>query len=178
MAIIGAFAYIQFAEASLTVDQPALINQYRAYQLFASTTNEAITSTSTNATSTNIVSYFNANGVLVTGFADLRGAKEAVFYFSVSTTTGGTTGTSTFTVQVSPDGVNWQNFNRLVQDVATTATPAYVGSVQLPASGPTATTTSDYYMDLTGGYMEVRCISAQANLSLATNAGCELGVTY
>lgn len=74
------------------------------------------TATTTSATST-------ANILREEQRLTVAGAKKVVFYFSRGGATGPNTGSSKFEVEVSPDGTNWYDFNRLfLTDVSQTAT--------------------------------------------------------
>ena len=98
--------------------------------------------TSTNATTTNDAGFFN-----------ISGAKRVEVFFQHGGIATTSTGTSTFSVQVSPDGVNWYNFGRLVS--STSSTPTIQPSSLLPA----ATSTEMYGLDLrTDAFYGLRCI--------------------
>lgn len=74
------------------------------------------TATTTSATST-------ANILREEQRLTVAGANKVVFYFSRGGATGPNTGSSKFEVEVSPDGTNWYDFNRLfLTDVSQTAT--------------------------------------------------------
>lgn len=77
---------------------------YKLYTFF--------TATSTTATSTNTT---DESGALV-----IAGAEKVNVFFSRGDSTGtGNTGTSTFSIQASPDGSTWYNFGKLVQATST-----------------------------------------------------------
>lgn len=103
------------------------------------------TATTTTATSTNTT---DGSGYMV-----VAGAKRVDMYFSRGDTTGqGNVGVSKFRIQVSPDGVNFFDFSRLIgSDVSATATT----SISIGA----ATSTTFSAMDLrTDAFYAIRCI--------------------
>ncbi len=182
LGLIAAFSFFWYSEktsASITMDQGAPSDAYKVYELFASSTAETTLATTTSATSTNIVAYADSSGRIINGAADVRGAKKVVVYFSQGGLTSANTGTSTFSVQTTRDGTNWQNYSMLITDTTNTnaQTLTRVSSVTLPGgvTGIHATTTVDYALDLTGGYQAIRCI---ALLTGSSEQGCAVGVTY
>lgn len=148
----------------ITADTPGVTpNLYRLQEMLASTTAPSVVATSTNATSTNINAYFDSSGRLDNGAMVIAGAKKVTLYF----TRGGAfaaanTGTSTYFIQVSRDGTNWTNFNKLVAATSTTISNANeLQNVTIGATVPgnVATTTQVYSMDLTNeAYFSMRCI--------------------
>ena len=75
--------------------------QTQNYQTF-----NFLSATTTTATSTNLT----GGG----GYFKIAGAKKVSFYFSRGGANGANTGSSKFEVEVSPDGTNWYDFNRLM----------------------------------------------------------------
>lgn len=152
--LVALFSYPVMSLAGLiTLDAPAVTaNTFRTYEFFASSTAPSTVATTTSATSTDITSYFDSSGRLDNGYFVIAGAKEVTFYFSRGGATNPNTGTSRFEVEVSPDGSNWYDFNRLIlNDVTGTGTT----SVSIVA----ATSTTIAGMDLTkNSYYAVRCI--------------------
>lgn len=158
------------ASASIAVDTSAPTDRYLMYELFASTTAETTIATTTSATSTNIIPYFDSSGRLVSGAADLRGAKRATFFFTRGDTSGqGNTGKSVFRVQVSRDGTNWNDYSYLIgTDVAETAT----STVTISA----ATSTTVVSMDLLKhSFFSARCIVVETTDGEHT---CSAAVQY
>lgn len=170
------------ARGAQTNDATTISNQYRVYDLLASTTINgtsviAQVGTSTTATSTNAMGYSDANGIVFDGSANIAGAKKVEVYFSRGAAYGGSMfGTSTYAIQVSPDnGTSWYYFNRLV--VSTTSPTSQIANMFVASSDPTmnssitidngvagvfATTTLHYSMDLTyEGFQKMRCIARQ-----------------
>lgn len=115
------------------------VNTYKQFT-FMTATSTIGTATSTNTT--------DGGGYLVTA-----GAKNVVLYFSRSATSTNN-GSSSFSIQTSPEGVTWNNYNTLEQNVATSTYPAVLSSVSI-ASG--TSTTMVYMKNL--GFYAVRCIS-------------------
>lgn len=184
-------ASIQQAHGSLLDDEPAISNQFRAFNLFASSTVESVIATSTNATSTNLTAYSDSQGRIIDGSADVRGAK----HIDVYATRGGTfaaanTGTSTYSIQgTSGDGI-WYYVNRLLTSTSSpTASPGLVNGVlqsdpnlaNLPTIGATApgnaaTSTLHLIVDPTSlNYRALRCVSTR--LVDGANS-CQMVVTY
>ncbi len=157
LAIVGVLAICAYlapmnAGASIAVNNTAISNQYRLYNLFASTTAESTLATTTSATSTNITAYFDSAGNLIDGTVDLRGAKKVTLYFSRDAGTGGNAGKSVFRVQTSRDGTNWDDFNKLVgADVSATAT----STVTISAATSTVVVGMDILKD---SFFKARCI--------------------
>lgn len=151
--ILGVFAaaaialYATTAFGAITSDESTAAPQagglYRQYTFLSATT--------TSATSTDVVAGFDADGRYDNGSLTISGAKKVTLLFSRGDN-GGNTGTSTFSVQVSPNGTDWYNFDRLIgSDVSATA----ASSVSIAA----ATSTVYASMDLTNHtFKSLRCI--------------------
>ena len=100
-----------------------LVGTFRTYDFFASSTPGAIPttlSTTTDATSTKIPAFTDVNGRIDNGYFIVKGAKRVEVDFTRGGETGNNTGTSTFTIEVSPNGSDWFSFNRLRQATSTT----------------------------------------------------------
>lgn len=130
------------------------------FTFFASSTAQTSFATTTSATSTNILPYFDSNGRLDNGYFVIAGAKKVTVYFSRGDTTGqGNTGSSTFNLQVTtkanPTASDWFNFSKLVQATSTTEQPT--------AGIAAATSTLRYGMDIDyDSVYAVRCIVIEA----------------
>lgn len=162
------FAVIQAAQGYLTTQQETPANAYVEKYFFATTTSMTWYATTTSATSTWITAYNDANGRIDNGALDIRGAKGVTWYFSRGGATGPNTGSTKFEVEVSPDGTNWYDYNKLIQATSTT--------VQTTATISAATSTVRFTMDLTGeSYMWARCIIIEATDG---DHGCSATVTY
>lgn len=137
--------------AEITKQETAPVDEVVNYRFFATSTTDVQLATTTSATSTNITPYFDANGKLDSGFADLRGAEKATFYFGRAFS-GGNAGNTRFEIEVSNDGTNWYDFNKLRgADISSTATTTYT----IVAS----TTTVPVSLDLTyDTFNFARCI--------------------
>lgn len=175
---------VSVARGAQVADQPALVNQFRATNVLASTTFNGstvleTTATTTNATSTNMASYADSTGAIFDGSFDGRGIKRLDVYMTRGGVFGAATlGTSTFAVQ-GFDGVNWQYVNRML--LATTSPTASfgvqngvfgsdpnLGSTNVPTIGDTngstvdATTTVHLIIDATTlNYQKYRCIATR-----------------
>ena len=129
------------AFAEVTSDDGTPLSRVVSYRFFATSTTDVQLATTTSATSTNITPYFDANGRLDSGFADIRGAEQVTLYFGRAYG-GGNAGATLYKVQVSDDGTNWLDWSKLRgPDVSSTATTTYTISA--------ATTTVAVSMDLT-----------------------------
>lgn len=126
-----------------------LIGTFREYDFFASSTPGAIptdTSTSTTANSTSINPYFDVNGRYDNGTLDIRGVKKVQLYVA-------TNGSAKFDIDVTPNGTDWYNFNKLLgSDVSSTATTTVTTG---PNNGG-ATTTVSMKLD-NDTFKEMRC---------------------
>ena len=162
------------AKGALSTDVPSLVNNYRVYDLFASTTAETTLATTTSGNSTGITAYADSSGRIIDGTADLRGAKKVTLYFSQGGLTHANTGTSTFSVQTSRNGSDWNTNNMLIAATSTSPTFAYVSQLVTYNVGP-ATTTRVYFMEDFGGYSKLRCV---VTIVGTTEAGCAVAVTY
>lgn len=126
------------------------------FNFFASTTGQTNFATTTTATSTSIIPYFDSNGRLDNGYFVIAGAKKVTIYVSRGDTSGqGNTGTSTFNLQITskanPTSSDWFNFSKLVQATSTTEQPT--------AAIAAATSTLRYGMDIDyDSVYAVRCI--------------------
>lgn len=131
--------------ASVTATRPTQPTGYIQNYTFFNATTTSATSTDRATTSPNGWGMFN-----------IAGAKNVAFYFSRADS-GGNTGSSTFKVQVTPDGTNWYDYNTLVKNVATSSYPVTEASVVIQA----ATSTVISYMANLGFY-GVRCTVVEA----------------
>src|SRR3990167_1568855 len=163
---------------SMAVDQGASINAYRVYSLFASTTAETTIATTTTATSTNINAYFDSSGRKIDGSADLRGAKKATAYFTRGGATSANTGTSTFSIQTTRNGTDYDNFSKLITNTANTNSQALtrVATVALGVDTGNGTSTVNYAIDMSNdGFQAARCV---VNETTDGEHACAIGVTY
>ncbi len=154
--------------------------------LFASSTLSTVTATGTVGTafSDQVNPFFDSNGRRFDGTLDLRGANHAEVYFTRGGAFGAqTTGTTTFTVEVTPDGTNWYTFNRLVS--ATTSPLSTISNTSIQSSaliGDTdgvtldATTTQRFSLDLNNEvYLAARC---KVVTTLNGSASCDITARY
>ena len=140
-------------------DVPVKAPTYQVYSFFASTTIGTTPTnfgTTTTATSTNIVPYFDNLGRYDAGYFVIAGAKKVSVYFDrITDPLVGNAGSSLFSVQVSPNGTDWYNWNKLSQNVATSTDQWEVGSVTISA----ATSTSIMGLDVSkDSIYAVRCV--------------------
>ena len=123
------FGKITFGDITKQIAVP--VNDYQNYRFFATSTDQTYYSTTTSALSTSITPYWTTEGRKDYGYFLTAGAKEITFFFT-------TTGTTTFSVDISDDGTNWYDYNYLRgNDVALTATTTYFLD-GLTAAGTTA----------------------------------------
>lgn len=158
-------ASIGIANAYMKVDSSVPFQRFQNYDFFvSSSTNTTLNSTTTSATSTSIgiVPYFDSLGRLDKGYMNINGARNVTFYFG---TVGSSTQSTVFSVQVSPDGTNWYNFNKLVQNVASTTNPGATISSQTVASTTVTIDSMDLRYDT---FQAVRCIAVVTNAATST----------
>jgi hypothetical protein len=117
------------------------------------------TATTTTATSTN---YSDGND---SGLFIIAGAKKVEFYFTHGGSATSSTGTSTFSVQVSPDGLNWFAYPKLV----TGTSSAVIAQVQI--QGATSTVNANLSTILTDAFYAVRCIVNEGTNTGASGDG-------
>lgn len=111
-----------------------------------------LSATTTTGNSTGITPAFDASGRYDDGSLGIAGASKVTLYFQRGDTTGqGNTGKSVFDIDVTPDGTNWYDFNKLIgNDISSTATTTVTISA--------ATSTVVYSMDLSKEtYKAIRC---------------------
>lgn len=124
--------------------------------------------TTTTATST------TASSPSDPGFLRVGGASDVIFYFTRGDTKGtGNSGSTVFKVQVTPDGVNWFDYNELGQVINTTTGDTYFTRVT-SATISAATSTLQYAMD-DMSYYGVRCIAVRTTDGEAT---CKATATF
>lgn len=141
LTLLGTAYIVKTADAALTSNGPTVQRDSFRYFTF-------FTATTTNATSTN-----TADGG---GFFQIAGAKRVELYFSRQAATTSNIGTTTFTVQVSPDGSQWYDYKKLVQPTTTVTSINY----QPSAAIANATTSINYGMDLEkDAFFAMRCIA-------------------
>lgn len=110
--------------------------------------------TTTTATSTTAASSQDP------GFMRVGGATDVVFFFSRGDTKGtGNTGSSVFKVQVTPDGVNWFDYNELGQVSTSTTADLFFNRVA-SSTIAAATSTLQYAMEDIS-YYGARCIAVR-----------------
>lgn len=177
---------VNLVGASVTTTNTLGDGVYRHANLFASSTNSAITATSTLGTaySNGLTAFFDSSGVRFDGTMDIRGAQRAEVYFTRGGAFGAaTTGTTTFSIEVTPDGSTWYAFNRLVAATSSAGSTIANTSVQPTVTigdtnGATvdATTTERYSLDLTNEvYMAARCKVVN---TLNGSASCDMTARY
>jgi hypothetical protein len=112
-------------------------NELQTFTFFSATT--------TSATSTDVIAP-NA------GYARIVGAKKATLYLSRGGATSANTGTSTFYVQVTPDGTNWYDYNKMVSTSSESTITPYV-RIEAATSTTIVGLNLDYY-----SFYGLRCI--------------------
>lgn len=158
IAAIAVFAVLSCATfvfgSAIERSEPAQVNRQMHVNFFASSTLSTLNATTTSATSTNLVGYFDSSGRLIDGAVDLRGADNVTFLFQRGDTSGnGNSGSSRFKVQVSANGSTWLDYTGLRSAEATSTDR--INRVQyVTVSG---TSTAIYSMDVLGFY-SARCI--------------------
>lgn len=164
IAVVGFFA-VNIVNAEVTATKGTPLVEWQHYKFFATSSTDVARSTTTDAVSTTISSFFDSNGRKVTGYAVIAGAQKATFYFG-RTVHG--IGKSEFSLEVSPDGTDWYDFNRLiVEDGSDTATTTYT---------ITSTSTDVVSMDLDNHTFNfVRCV---VDVTTDGTNTCEVSIEY
>ena len=147
---------------STAKNELAPVGQFQRFVFFATSTAAATPnqnfSTTTNATSTDITSYFDDNSFLDKGYFVIKGAKKVTMYFARDAETD--IGNSKFSVQVTPDGITWLNYNKLISNVTNsnsqTLTRNRFVTITGSATSTNATTTAS--LDPYDSWYGVRCI--------------------
>lgn len=148
---------IHQTQANVTRNDPAAVNNFQEYTFFATSTNQSGFATTTSATSTNITPWFDTNGRKDNGYFVVAGAKAVSVFFSRDAGTGSNNGSTAFNVQVSYDGSNWVDYNKLVSNVtnSNSQTLTRVANVTITA----ATTTTMVGVDVQNDAIyAIRCI--------------------
>ena len=116
--------FVDYVRAGyIAADQPAPSARWEYYRFFASSTPNAtptLFSTTTTSTSTNITQWTDGNGRVDNGYLVVKGAKNVTFWFSRAVTTDNTVGSTTFRVETSRDGTNWDRYYKLISNTANT----------------------------------------------------------
>lgn len=142
---------------NITNNVPSKVGRFQQNTFFASTTGQISFATTTSATSTNILPWTDSNNLIDNGYFVVAGARHVDFYFSRDAGTGQNQGSSVFKVQGTPDGTNWYDITKLVQNTPTSTTPATLSSITI---GPAATSTVIVGLDMVNfNFYAVRCIA-------------------
>lgn len=107
---------------------------------------------------------------------EIAHAEKVQVYFTRNDGDGTSgTGTSTFSIEISPDGTNFYDFNKLISNVTNTNSQELtrVGSVQLA----TATSTTMVALDIAhDAFHSIRCIANNQATTSVSSATCEVSV--
>ena len=157
--LVGAYFFISNAVfGNVTSTIPVPTEKLETYTFFATSTAQTFFATTTSAVSTAITPWTDSNGRIDNGYFVIAGAKDVTFYFGRGDTHagGGNTGTSVFTVEVSPNGTDWTAYPQLAK-ATTTPTTADTYFARSANSTITAATTTDIYKLSDTGWYAVRC---------------------
>lgn len=106
----------------------------------------------------------------------IAGAKKAQVYFAYTNPVGSGNGTSTFSVEVSPNGTDWYDYNKLISNVANTNSQDVTRVASVVMS---ATTSAMYALDLENDtFRDMRCVAAMLGTTTAKTADCEITVEF
>ena len=161
--VVSLFVWNGLALGGVAKNEIASRDEFRNFTFFASSTAQINLNlnvgTTTDATSTDITSYFDTQNFKDNGYFVIKGAKKVTMYFARDATTD--IGNSKFRVQVTPDGITWLNYNKLISNVTNTNSQnlTRVGFVTITGSAtssPNATTTAT--LDPDDSWYGVRCI--------------------
>ena len=96
----------------ITNTSPVRSERFVTYDFFASSTPgqgaPVLFSTTTSATSTEIVAWTDENGRVDNGYAVVAGASKVTMYFSRGAGTGKNDGSTEFKIEVSEDGTKFE----------------------------------------------------------------------
>lgn len=161
---------VSLVRGAQTSDGPIVTQSYRTYEFFQSSTTAGVlnsviaTGTVGTAFSTGFTQFLDSNGIMNTGRMDIRGADTVNLYFTRGGAFGAASlGTTTFSVEVSPDyGTTWFAFPKLVQATGTAQGFANMQPSALigDTNGATAdaTTTQRFSLDLSSeSFTDLRC---------------------
>ena len=159
VAFVAMLGAISFTFAATTNSETELSPQWEHFYHYG-----MVTATTTQATTTSV---------------SIAGAKKVQAYFKYTNPTGTGFATSTFSIEVSPDGgTSWYDFNKLISNVSNTNAQMITRVDSLTAS---ATTSATYAMDLVSDtFDEARCIVTFASTTITAldSSTCELSVEY
>lgn len=158
------------------VGDMGLNGEFRRYEFFASSTDSTVVATTTNATSTSIVTYTDDSGRRDNGSLVLKGADTATFYFTRNGAVD-STATSTFEIEVSPDGTKWIDYNKLISNVTNTNTEdlTRVSSIEIVGATSTTMVSMDLQHD---AFQAVRCIATIEGSETDDSNECQAVVNY
>lgn len=130
---------------------------YEFFDSSSSTTLPYALGTTTSATSTD-VTYTDSSGRVDNGYMVIATAEDVSVYFGRSTG-GGNSGSSTFRIQISDNGTDWYDYNKLISNATNTnaQTITRVASVVL-----TGTSTTMVSIDPDDAIYAIRCIVVEA----------------
>lgn len=163
LALSLAFAFFWYAEravAQISTEQPTPLNLFRTYTFFATTSAQTVFATTTSATSTNITAYADSSGRIDAGYFVIAGAREVTLFFKRGDTGGqGNSGSTKFRIQVSnaasPAEADWQDYNMLTQNLASSTARTSLSSVLTTAASSTVIVGMDTTLD---AFYAIRCI--------------------
>lgn len=148
-----------FGAVSNDTASQAVNGRFKSYEFFASTTAPTTVATTTSATSTDIIPFFDTNGRYDAGYFVVAGAKKISVFFGRGGLTNPNAGSTVYKVQVSPDGVTWVDYNKLIDNVTNTnaQTLTRVASKSISA----ATSTLQVAIDPNDSVYAIRCIAVE-----------------
>jgi len=156
-ALLVVFAHsARFATAAVIDSETGLSTNWSHFYHY-----EMTSATTTQATSTAV---------------SIAGAEKVQAYFNYNDGSG--TATSTFYIEVSPNGIDWYDFNKLISNVANANSQTVTRVASLQAVG---TTSAMYALDLESDtFDQARCIVtfASTTITAADNSTCELSVEF
>lgn len=163
--LLAAMLFVQFQTSLagyIRADQPAAQDRFARYEFFASSTPNAtptLFSTTTTSTSTNITSWTDGNGRVDNGYMVVAGAKAVTLWFSRAVTTDNTVGSTTFRIEVSRDGTNWNRYYKLISNAtnSNSQTLTRVETVMIALATSTTVATMD-----NDAFYAIRCIAVEA----------------
>lgn len=145
--LVGVFTSTHFlgAETSTTPENKTTLSQhFDTLTSFSATTSQATS----------------------TGY-EIWGVKRVTAYFTRNDGNAASTATSTFSIEVSPDGTTWYDYNKLISNVTNTNSQdlTRVASVQIVGATSTTMVAVDLENDV---FHSIRCIANFASTTIVS----------
>jgi len=167
LALLVGFSFPASAGIVTPIGDSGLNNEWQRFEFFAASSTDATLITATGHATSTDYTFTDSSGRINNGYMVLKGA-EAVSLFFTRNGASNSVATSTFSVQVSPDGSTWIDYNKLISNTTNTNSQQLtrVSSVQLVGATSTVMVSLDLQFDAP---FAVRCIATFASTTIETN---------